>query len=210
MIYVFSAYPDAAVMGCGGAISEYVRSGEAVTAVIFSYGENTNPLLDPAYLTSRLKEASKKAFDILGCKAVFLALPDRQLGKQIRTSGVKQKIRAMFRRFPPKIILTHDVADVRPSHRAVTKLVQAITRKLRLKARIYTFGVDLPIKIFYREVPKMYVDITRTVAAKERALKAFHAHGVANQYYQVLTKVRDKVYGLRIGEKWSEAFYQVQ
>ena len=209
MIIIFSAYPDAAVMGCGGTIAKYAYKGEKVVSVIFSYGENTSPILDPVYLILKLISASKKAFKILKSKPIFLGLSDSKLKKRIKEQKIEKKIKNLLKKYKPKIIITHDVADARSAHRSIANFIIRIVKELRLKTQVYTFGIDLPFKLIRREAPKLYVDISKTFRTKQRAIECFEVNKEVNMFQKSVTHVRDIVNGFRIGTRYAEVFYKL-
>lgn len=207
MIYIFSAHPDDAVTSCGGTIAKYVSQGKKVMSVIFSYGENRNPILDPAYLTTQLITASKKAFKILGSETLLLGLPDSQLKKHLKKPEVEKKIKNLFRKHPPKIIVTHNKDDPRTTHKAITTFVIGLLG--RYKPKIYTFGMDLPFRIIRAEKPKLYIDISHTSAAKQRASRFFKSDRELISYKETLNKLKDRFNGFRIGAEYAEVFYKI-
>lgn len=209
MILVFAAHPDDVMVACGGTIAKYARQGKKVVPIIFSYGENTNPLLDPSYLTARLINESKKAFNILGSKPVLLGLSDINLKKKLENPEVEKKIKALLSKNKPEAVFVHDSTDPRPAHKIIYKFVMELIKKLKLKARIYTFSVDIPFKLIHREHPKLYVDISSTFKTKQRAVMAFKSHREINIYQQGISKIRDIVYGLRAGVRAAEVFYRL-
>lgn len=209
MIYIFSAHPEDAVTFCGGTIAKYVSQGKKVTAVIFSYGENRNPILDPAFLTNQLITASKKAFKLLGSKTLLLGFPDSKLRSLIKKPEIENKIKALFHLHPPEMIITHNLDDPGAKNRAVTKFVVELVEKLRLKPKIYTFGIDLPFRIVRTEKPKLYIDISYTFPVKKHAVSLFKQDTDVIDYKETLLKIKNTFYGLKIGASYAEKFYKV-
>ncbi len=210
MMYVFSAYPNIAINCCGGTIAKYSAEGESITPVIFSFGENTNPLLDPSHITAQLIKESRAAFKLLRCKPIFLGLPDKRLRKRITDSKIETQIKQLLRKSRPEIIFTHDIYDANPTYRKIAKFIEKTVAELKLKTRIYAFRAEFPIKLIKREVPKLYVDITDRYAAKQEAINQFKSHELFNNYHLAISHLNDRVYGLRIGVKYAEVFYRSQ
>jgi LmbE family N-acetylglucosaminyl deacetylase len=208
MIYIFAAHPDDIIIGCGGTVAKYVKDKKKVTSVAFSYGENRNPILDPSYITKKLIAASKKSFKLLGPKTVLIGLPDSKLKKNLN-SNTEKKIKSLFRKNPPKIVIIPDLSSTLSSHRAVAKFIIRVIKELKLKPQIYVFEIDMPIKLFRRETPKLYVDITNTYEQKQKAIELFKSHADINAYFEFINKIRDTFHGMKIGAKQAEVFYKL-
>jgi len=209
-VVVFAAHPDDEVLGAGGTIAKYIREGRNVIIVIFSHGEGSDPLLDPAYLTERRIKESKRATHVLGCKnVIFLGLADLQFRKQIDEPSTITKVKDILKKYKPNTIFTHAMDDPHPAHRAVTKLIKKLIKNIKPRPQIYTFMISSPFRFFEREKPRLYIDVTKTFKFKQKALKMFKSQRAwLSIYYKPLILLQNWLAGIKAGYKRAEVFYK--
>jgi LmbE family N-acetylglucosaminyl deacetylase len=204
MILIFAAHPDDEILGCGGTIAKFSRKGEKIVCVIFSYGEGSNPILDPKLLAQKRKKESAKADKILGVnRTIFLGLEDNPFSNVIGPE-IEKKIENITKRYKPEFIFTHCIDDLNPFHRRVAVKVKRIVDQLKLKPRVYTFETNSLFRLAHRNKPKLYVDISDTIKKKRDALTQFD-EGLL--YYKALVLIKNKLAGMRIKRKYAEVFY---
>ncbi len=208
-ILVIVAHPDDEVLGCGGAIASYADQGHTVASVIFTYGENANLNESPKKLAKTRSRESVRAGKILGVKKMyFLGLPDNTLSEEIKDKEVSQKLIKIIREQKADIILTHSLDDYHPAHRNVARLVKDISKSKKLKSRIYTFSVGVPIRAVQKHKPKLVIDTTKYQSKKKMALKQFKSQHWNFNYFGNLSHLKDYVYGIFHNKKTVEVFYK--
>jgi LmbE family N-acetylglucosaminyl deacetylase len=207
---VFVAHPDDEALGAGGTIAEYARDGKSIYSIIFSYGEGSDPLLDPEYITKKRIAESKRAANILGNRqAIFLGLRDLKFIEDIKKPIVRHKVRELLKKHKPKRIFTHTIDDAHPAHRAVASLVYKEIKKLGLKTSIYTFNISNPLRLKHRDKPRLYIDISKTFETKKRAIDAFKTQRkYLITYYAPLIYMQNWLAGLKIGCNAAEVFHK--
>jgi len=207
---VFVAHPDDEVLGCGGTIAKLSKEGEKVIVVIFSHGEGSDPLIDPAILTEKRIKESKRAASVLGVRdIIFLGLSDLKFKKEIKELSTTKKVLDILRKYRPKTIFTHTADDPHPAHRAIANLIRSLTEELKLKTNIYTFMISSPFRLLNRESPRLYIDVSKTHRLKEKALSMFKSQRKwVSIYYAPLIWLRDWFAGFKAGCKFAEVFYK--
>lgn len=177
--------------------------------VIFSHGEGSDPLLDPALVTERRIKESRRAAHVLGCEnIIFLGLSDLKFKKQMKEPSTIRKIKDILQKYKPNTILTHAIDDPHSAHRAVAKLIKKLSGELKPKPNIYTFTISAPFRLFQREKPRLYIDISKTFKLKEKALKMFKSQRTWFLYYKPLIMLQNWFAGFKAGCKYAEVFYK--
>jgi LmbE family N-acetylglucosaminyl deacetylase len=208
-ILIIVAHPDDEVLGCGGAIASYTDQGHEVTSIIFTYGENSNLNESPRKLAKTRSSESIRAGKILGVKKMyFLGLPDNTLSEEIKDESLYKKLLTIIRERKPNIILTHSIDDYHPAHRNVAKLIKKLVSENKLKSRIYTFAIGIPIRAVQKNKPKLIIDTTRYQSKKKMALKQFKSQHWNFNYFGNLSKIKDYIYGIFHDKKSVEVFYK--
>ena len=208
-ILVIVAHPDDEVLGCGGAIASYTDNGHKVTSIIFTYGENSNLNKGPKSLAKTRSKESIRAGKILGVsKMYFLGLPDNTLSEEIKDSDLAKRLLKIIRAQKPDIILTHSLDDYHPAHRNVSKLIKKISIMNKIKSRIYTFSIGIPIRAIQTHHPKLIIDTTNYQTKKKKALKQFKSQNWNFNYFGNLSQIKDYIYGIFHNKKTVEVFYK--
>ena len=210
-ILIFAAHPDDVIIGCGGLIAKYLSEGKEIIPVFLSYGEGIDPFKDPEVVVrARLKEA-QKAFNALGCEgAIFLGLADLHFSAQLKEPDTKRKIEHILDKYRPKVIFTHAADDFMASRRNTGIAVRKLLKELNYKAEFYTFRATVPIRFMYRNLPRLYIDISKHFRAKLKALEAFESMRTnMTIYYRPMIRVYNFLAGLRAGFKYAEVFYKL-
>lgn len=210
-VLVCVAHPDDEVLGAGGAIASYVKKGDDVASIIFTYGENSSLVKPRSQLARERIAESTRACKILGVKKLhFLGLPDTTLRRERRTDETKKRVGALLKRYNPDIILTHSLDDGHPAHTSVAKLVKRQVKSQGLKARVYTFNNWSPIRHKNLRKPKLVIDTSKVFGKKKRALKEFKSQTktLGWGYNVALTFVKDYWNGVRHGTTTAEVFYK--
>ena len=211
-ILLFCAHPDDEVLGAGATIAKYTKEGNAVTVIIFSYGEKSHWWLKEKYTKEiRVKEA-KTAGKLLGVKeTLFLGLGDMKLPGETKREEVRIKVKEFIEKIHPQKIFTHSIDDaVYPDHKAVYRIIESVTRQLSYRPEVYTFDIWNPINIRHQHLPKLYVDVTATFRLKLKALGLFHSQRLAIFQLMPFVLIRAFKHGLASGCRFAERFYKIQ
>jgi LmbE family N-acetylglucosaminyl deacetylase len=221
-ILCIAAHPDDHEFTIGGSVARWTREGREVAFCLVTTGGagvNEHTPSSEGLIPVREKE-TRAAAKILGVKdVVLLGYPDGTLEP---TLGMRRDLTRVIRRFRPDIVVCSD-PTVRwygneylnhPDHRAVADAaLDAVFPSSETRA-IFTdlLGEGLqPHKVKQVFIagalePDVFVDITATLGAKCRALKAHRSQVGKGEWVDQLLKswaLRD---GKRVGVRYAEAF----
>jgi LmbE family N-acetylglucosaminyl deacetylase len=221
-ILCIAAHPDDHEFTIGGSVARWAREGREVAFCLVTTGGagvNEHTPSSEGLIPVREKE-TRAAAKILGVKdVVLLGYPDGTLEP---TLGMRRDLTRVIRRFRPDIVVCSD-PTVRwygneylnhPDHRAVADAaLDAVFPSSETRA-IFTdlLGEGLqPHKVKQVFIagalePDVFVDITATLGAKCRALKAHRSQVGKGEWVDQLLKswaLRD---GKRGGVRYAEAF----
>ncbi len=209
-ILVFCAHPDDEIFGVGGTIAKYAKEGKETVTVICSDGESSHPWLKEEYKIRMRREESTKAGNIVKAKeTIFLGLRDGKLNKDMNTRGNLLRIKEIIKKEKPKKIFTHSIDDPHPDHRGVFRAVKKALSKPQYRGALYSFEIWNIANLKKRHLPKMYVDISKTMPLKIKALKMFRSQ--IGSLIPLLPAVYVKSFfaGLHAHCKYAEVFYKV-
>jgi LmbE family N-acetylglucosaminyl deacetylase len=178
---VVAAHPDDEVIGCGGTMAEHALSGRPVHVLLMTDGvgarDETAP---PAGAVSERADAARLAANILGVHEPRMhSFPDNAMD----TTPLLEVIRAVeayVTELRPQTVYTHHRGDLNIDHEIVHRAVLAACRPQpgHPVKEIHCFGVrsstewsgPFPGSVF---APSLYVDISRTLEVKMKALGAY-------------------------------------
>ena len=178
-ILVVAAHPDDETLGCGGTLkklsSKFNISVCFLTSGIVSRNnKNRNVNLDQKKLILQSKIATK----ILGCKSqIFLDLKDNELDGYTLLTIVK-KIENVILSIKPQIIFTHFSGDLNIDHQITSRATVTAARPVQnnsfLKKIIFFETLSSSEwTMNERFKPNLYVDISKEIRSKIKALKAY-------------------------------------
>ncbi|MBT7902335.1 hypothetical protein HN587_00615 [Candidatus Woesearchaeota archaeon] len=210
-ILVLCAHPDDEVLGPGGAIAKYKKTGKYTVCIIFSYGEQSHWWMKKKYTVEKRVAESKAAAEIIGYdETMFLGLKDLQLKTEIARPEVIERISNLIMKYDPERIFTHSMDDMLyKDHVAVHTAVLKAIKKIKFKGDIYTFNIWTK-DVRNSKNPKLYVDITDTFSIKIKALKCFASQKMA--LVQLLPTVIFKAvrYGFSNKTRYAEMFVKIK
>ncbi len=210
MILILAAHSDDEVLGCGGTIAKYADEGEDVVSIIFSEGDPINPknyTKENKNIAIQRRKESIAAGKVLGINdTVFLGLSHNPFMSNEDLAHINKRISKIIIKLKPRIIFTHVPDDPHPGHAMVAKLAKKIADKHDIS--LYTFMISNPLKIQYRDKPRLYVDITDTINKKRKALKQFKSQEHWLIYYKIIAYFMDKISGLQSNHSYAEVFYK--
>jgi LmbE family N-acetylglucosaminyl deacetylase len=215
-ILVIAPHPDDEVLGCGGTIAKYKKSGDEVYLCIATRAYR--PDWSEEFLRNRPKEI-EKSNKILGItKTYFLDYPTAKLDT-IPQKELNDSISEIVKKIKPEIVYAPYEGDLSKEHRLIFEAVIVATRpKLGSSVKkllIYEtlseteWGRAFTKKMF---IPNVYVDISDTLKEKLEAMKAYkselkkYPHPRSLEMIEVLAKKR----GSEVGLKFAEAFMLIR
>jgi LmbE family N-acetylglucosaminyl deacetylase len=215
-VLVISAHPDDEVLGVGGTISKYVRSGADVCVCILAEGASARY---PNSMIEVLHKQALEASKILGVKKVYLqGLPDERLDT-LPFIDIIKPIEACIAEVNPDLVFTHHRGDANTDHQIIFKATIAATRTLKRNTiqKILCYEVpssteQSPPFLEYTFSPNVFVDITSTLDKKIEAIQAYQSEV---GYYphprsiEALT-ITAKHWGVKVGLEAAEAFVLVR
>ena len=209
-ILVFCAHSDDEIFGMGGTIANYIKDDKKVVTIIFSKGEKSVPWLNEKYLANLRKKEAHKINDEIGQREIiFLELKDFELVRQIEKENIKERIKKIILKYKPVKIFTHS-PDYHLDHRTVFKTMLEVVDSLDKRYPVYTFDVwkmiDAP-----QNMPKLYINITKTFSSKINALKQFKSQLLFSIYPLMPSMYFKAIYnGYKNKCKYAELFYKVR
>jgi len=178
------AHPDDEVLGCGGTLAAWSRSGVQTHVLCLADGETAryqNRFIPEARVQiNARREAARKAANILGLSSIrFLDLPDNRLDG-LDLLDVIQPIEALIREITPDTIYTHHGGDLNLDHRITHHAVTTACRPLPgfPVKQIYAFetlsSTDWATEAHGPSFrPNLFVDIAETLEYKIASLAAY-------------------------------------
>lgn len=211
---VICAHDDDEVIGAGGTIRALADQGVKVATVIFALGnEGCHRLEQQKTIVARRQKERAVAQTILGtCQCVAHAFHDFA---NLDCEEVYRKVMRAVRQFRPQVVFSHLPTDYL-AHRTLSQLVPEAVGQAGWQCspdlgqpwrveRIYLFPIlELVAK------PSHIVDITRTMPAKLRAMRAYRSqHQVVRGILDQM-EAKARAYGALIGVPYGEAFVRSQ
>jgi len=215
-VLIFSAHSDDQVIGAGGAMFKLKESGYNVYNIIMCSGEKSHPWLKPEYILKLREEEALEAAKSLGCKkTIFLRLKDNKFLEN--KEGVLLEISELIKKYSPKRIYTHVQDDPHPDHAATNNLIlEAVDRlgtenqKLKDELSIYAFDVWNPLNLRGRDLPRVYIDVTKYFDKKLDIFKTYRTQKIAILTLLGSVYLRAIVHGNHINTKYAERFYKLK
>jgi LmbE family N-acetylglucosaminyl deacetylase len=210
-ILVLGAHSDDFVIGAGGTISKYVSEGKKVISVVFSYGVKSHPWLKPEVVKKMRVKETFKAGEIMDTKVTFLDLEEGKFYEDYQAKEIEPQLLRILEKYKPTKVFTHSAEDPHPDHKDVNKITFEILDKIKdeLAPEVYIYSVWNPVS-FNTKYPSMYVDITKHLAKKIQALKAFRSQRLQVAYPFVLLLFRAIKDGFKIKKIFGESFFRVR
>ncbi len=214
-IAIVAAHPDDEVLGCGGTLAAHAAAGEQVHVLILAEGIASRAGKHVAAEQARLYKAAAIACRRLGCKPPELAgFPDNRMDS-LDLLDVVKRVEAFIASVEPQVIYTHHAGDLNIDHRIAHQAVVTAARPLPGSAAPTLLFFETPSSTEWQTpassavfAPNWFVDITRTLPKKMKALGAYGAemrdypHPRSMQAVESLARWR----GACIGVAAAEAF----
>ena len=180
-VLVVAAHPDDETLGSGGTTAKFAAEGGAVHWLVLGEGVTSRggdgPSVDAAL--QQLRHECAEAAKVIGvAEVVHGGLPDNRFDS-VDLLDVVRLVEDAIRRTQPELVITHHLGDANVDHRVTHDAVLAATRpstdhpvRTVLACEIpssteWGFGTRAPF------VPNVFVDISESLPAKERALREY-------------------------------------
>ncbi len=210
-VLVICAHSDDQIFGVGGTLAKYAEEGGRVIIVVLSYGEKSHPWLKKKVTVRMRVKESHEAAKIIGAeRTIFFGMREGNFPTDFVEMEMHEKTRRLIRKYKPSKIFTHSGDDPLPDHTAVNKFVVELCDEIGYNGDLYSFDVWNPLKIRERNVPKLYVDITKTFRKKTKALKCFESQWLSmlsllwSVYYRAIK------HGLKAHCLFAEVFHKIR
>jgi len=216
-ILVVAAHPDDEILGCGAATARHAAEGAVVWTLILAEGITSRAGLSEGQKQAQLKKLhaqARKANAAVGVKKLILrSFPDNRLDTVARLDVI-QEIEAVIRELKPDTVYTHSSSDLNVDHQIVAESVRAACRPLPGSSVKRVLAFEVPSSTEWRFDassafhPNVFVDVTRHLAKKLAALRAYGGemrpfpHPRSATYVSALAAVR----GGQSGSRAAEAF----
>lgn len=186
-VLVVAAHPDDEVLGCGGSMARLADEGAAVHVHFLADGVGARsrrsggrPARPDATALKARRGAALKACDILGAASVtFGDFPDNRLDSVALLDVIKQ-VEARMAAVRPALVLTHHAGDLNIDHRRIHDAVVTACRPHPAQSVRSLLFFELPSSTEWQTpgsgavfAPNWFVDVSKTLARKIEALKAY-------------------------------------
>ncbi len=198
-ILVCCAHSDDEIVGVGGTLLKYGNNAN-IFVIIFSYGENSNPLLKKELVIEQRVSEAKMAEKALKAKTVFLGLQDGMMITKINNPNIIKKLARIIEDFKPSKIFTHSPSDFHTDHMGAYLITKRALNVSGIKCGLYLFDVWSILSIFRRNKPKLYVDITSTFKKKLELLKSFKSQHLSIYLLLPLIYIKARFNAIKSGE----------
>ena len=202
---ILAAHSDDQAIGCGGTLLALKDKGFETIVIIMSRGELSHPWLREEVIAQKRRAESIRAMRILKVdETVFFPLTEKELLAAEEDPHVVETLRFLLKHFSPSMIFTHNDEDSHAIHRVVHRLTLEAMEDL--PGRILAYDIwTLAHKRRLREA-WVYVDITRHVKEKWRAIRVFSSQSIAIATQYIPIHTRHIVNGILSGFGFAERF----
>ena len=167
-ILVIGAHLDDEVLGCGGTIANQIMNGNKVHIHILTDSCSAQYPNQPEKIEKKIKE-SKKVAKLMGITYSNSMLPEMSL-ENMPMPKIANEIDEVIKKEKPDVIYTHYQYDMNTDHRRVYEATMVACRNLFF-VPILSYVPDMNwLEVFK---PNYFVDITKTMLKKLRALRYY-------------------------------------
>jgi LmbE family N-acetylglucosaminyl deacetylase len=170
-VLIIGAHPDDAVLGCGGTIARYVSEGIEVYICVAT--KAYTPDWTPEYVANQMKEL-EESNRILGIKKTFYLNFSAAGLDTVPQKKLNDTLWQVVNEVKPQFVFVNNQDDVNADHRLLFDATLVATRPMNnyikkvLSYSTFEFGqLRAPF------MPNVYIDITRTLDDKIRAMAPF-------------------------------------
>lgn len=222
-VLVVAAHPDDEILGCGGAVARHVAEGDEAHVLILAEGATSRDEKRDAAARAGdmavLREAAAGAARAVGSLPPrFGGLPDNRMDG-LEMLDVVKRVEAVVAEVQPQIVYTHHGGDLNIDHLVTHRAALTACRALpgaSVRA-IYAFETVSSTEWGSSScggpfLPQRYVDISRHLDAKMRAVDAYapemrpFPHARSSRAVVALARIR----GAEAGVEAAEAFMVIR
>ncbi len=212
-ILVIAAHPDDELMGCGGALRTWLKSNKVRTVIL---GEGAMARTGATNKNKRtVQKQAVAANKKIGVENLqLLQFPDNRFDT-VALLDIVKVIELDIARFRPDWILTHHYGDLNIDHQRTFQAVLAATRPMPGKKKIGVVCFETPSATEWNAQcaenvfkPNLYIDITKTIEVKLRALAAYKTEMKKYPHARSIKGIRAMAqnWGRKIGVEYAEAY----
>ena len=218
-VLFIGAHPDDVELGCGGTISNYVKSGFDIKVIVIAEGTSSryhDVEADEKEIKKQIKkrkESCIKSLESLGVKKVsFYDLPCGKLDT-VPLLKINKIIESEIKKFKPEVVFTHSSVDTNLDHRIIFQSTKIATRPSAFSKikKVYCYEVLSSTECSYSQVfkPNFFVSLTKKqIEKKIKALQFYDSEirKFPNSRSPVGIKVLANYRGMQINKKYAESF----
>ena len=202
-ILAIGAHGDDIELGCGGSLAKAVINGHSVKMVVITGTESTD------YHNQIIRENHEAKEEIYNA-AIELGVDDVEIlgfkDKSVPFSAdLIEKLDKIISSYCPDLIFTHFVFDTHQDHIRTAHATISASRRQRTILLYEPINPSGQGYIAFR--PQAYIDITETVAQKNKSLKKHKSQFTkyTNKWVQAV-EARAKFRGYESGSEYAECF----
>jgi LmbE family N-acetylglucosaminyl deacetylase len=179
-ILVICAHPDDEALGCGGTLARHAALGDKVSVCFVTDGESARATKTNEGVKKRRK-AAEQAASVLGVGAVeFAQFPDNQLDT-VPLLDLARHVEGLASKYAPDVVYTHHGGDLNVDHRLTFQAVLTAFRPVGAVPAVESIlSFEVPSSTEWSDpaigssfIPNHFVDISRTLDRKMKALDAY-------------------------------------
>lgn len=190
-ILVLAPHPDDETLGCGGLIAEACERGAPVRVVVLTDGSGSHPrskLFPPPRLALLRQAEARAATRALGLPehcVEFYGYPDGAAPRDGPAfEAAAARLAATVSHFGIGTILATWAREPHPDHAAVAAIAAEVARRTRarhLAYPIWAWALPADAELPHSAIDGVRLDISRHLAAKQRAIAAYASQTGASQ-----------------------------
>ena len=201
-VMVISAHADDLCLGMGATAAHYDDSGAKIINLILG-----KPIMSSRGSDVDLEDATYKANGVLGVETFIADLPDQRFDSR-DILEINKIVFEEIEKFKPHLVFTHWYDDVNRDHKITYEATMVACRlkgNIRPKELLSFQTPGASEWAFKRPQMNVFVDVTKQMERKARALKFFEEELVGICSLDAL-EARARYYGSIVGVKYAEAF----
>ncbi len=203
-VLVLAPHPDDETLGCGGALLQHTRAGDAVKVLVMTNGacgDVSGQMAPQDYIAARQAEFVR-ACKCLGITAYELwDYEDRGL---LQAPDAVERLRQVITDWAPAMVYAPSPLEYHPDHRAAAILLWESLQKGRHDFDVLFYEINQPL------APNTLVDITGVMPAKLEAARCYVTQ-LREQPYDEITQALNRFRSITLGPAvtYAEGFLRV-
>jgi LmbE family N-acetylglucosaminyl deacetylase len=191
-VLAVGAHPDDLELGVGGTLKRLSEAGARVVMAVVSI---------PSRRQSRIREATAAA-KILGCEVRFLTRNRSIRVEDLKNHELVRMIDRLVEELSPAAVITHCLANLHTDHKLVHDACMATQRLKYFDMFCFLPTSSHAISVSFN--PHAYIDITRVIDAKMRAISVhssqFSERGLKIDHYRETCSRAGRMVGVDYAE----------